>query len=79
MSRLPSPNSLENCDAERTKRNTKLALRENGEASNAAAGTGNHLAANHLAEVIIRGGRGTRVWDVSGNEYIDFLLGSDRC
>ena len=41
-----------------------------------AGGTGNHLASAHLAEVIIRGGRGARVWDESGNEYIDFLLGS---
>ena len=27
-------------------------------------------------EVIIAEGRGGRVWDVSGNEYVDFLLGS---
>ena len=27
-------------------------------------------------DLIIREGRGGRVWDVSGNEYIDFLLGS---
>ena len=54
----------------------ELALRETAKRVMPAAGTGNHLAANHLAEVIIRGGRGTRVWDVSGNEYIDFLLGS---
>ena len=27
-------------------------------------------------DVVIREGRGGRIWDVSGNEYIDFLLGS---
>lgn len=27
-------------------------------------------------DVIIREGKGGRVWDVSGNEYVDFLLGS---
>ena len=27
-------------------------------------------------EVIIASGRGGRVWDVSGNEYVDYLLGS---
>jgi glutamate-1-semialdehyde 2,1-aminomutase len=37
-----------------------------------AGGTGN---APH-ADMLIREGRGGRVWDVSGNEYIDFLLGS---
>lgn len=31
---------------------------------------------NLPAEVIIREGRGGRVWDESGNEYVDFLLGS---
>jgi glutamate-1-semialdehyde 2,1-aminomutase len=27
-------------------------------------------------EIVIAGGRGGRVWDVSGNEYVDYLLGS---
>ncbi|MGH7057122.1 MAG: aspartate aminotransferase family protein [Acetobacteraceae bacterium] len=31
---------------------------------------------NTAHEVIIAKGRGGRVWDVSGNEYVDFLLGS---
>lgn len=31
---------------------------------------------NLPAEIVIREGRGGRVWDESGNEYVDFLLGS---
>lgn len=31
---------------------------------------------NFPADIVIRNGRGGRVWDVSGNEYVDFLLGS---
>ena len=31
---------------------------------------------NASANVIIRRGKGGRVWDVSGNEYVDFILGS---
>ncbi len=31
---------------------------------------------NMASEIIIREGRGGRVWDVSGNEYVDFVLGS---
>jgi glutamate-1-semialdehyde 2,1-aminomutase len=31
---------------------------------------------NMAHEVIIASGRGGRVWDVSGNEYVDYLLGS---
>ncbi len=27
-------------------------------------------------DIVIREGRGGRVWDISGNEYVDFLLGS---
>ena len=27
-------------------------------------------------DIVIREGRGGRVWDVSGNEYVDYLLGS---
>ena len=31
---------------------------------------------NMATDTVIREGRGGRVWDVSGNEYVDFLLGS---
>ena len=31
---------------------------------------------NEYKDVVIREGRGGRVWDVSGNEYVDYLLGS---
>src|SRR3954465_5198544 len=31
---------------------------------------------NVASDIVIREGRGGRVWDVSGNEYVDFLLGS---
>jgi glutamate-1-semialdehyde 2,1-aminomutase len=31
---------------------------------------------NLSADIVVREGRGGRVWDESGNEYIDFLLGS---
>src|SRR5271166_789818 len=31
---------------------------------------------NLALDIVIREGRGGRVWDVSGNEYVDFLLGS---
>jgi len=31
---------------------------------------------NMSGDVVIREGRGGRVWDESGNEYVDFLLGS---
>ncbi|HKU95174.1 MAG TPA: aminotransferase class III-fold pyridoxal phosphate-dependent enzyme [Vineibacter sp.] len=31
---------------------------------------------NMSSEAVIREGRNGRVWDVSGNEYVDFLLGS---
>ena len=31
---------------------------------------------NTPVNVIIRKGRGSRVWDVSGNEFVDYLLGS---
>ena len=31
---------------------------------------------NVAGDIVIREGRGGRVWDVSGNEYVDFLLGS---
>jgi glutamate-1-semialdehyde 2,1-aminomutase len=31
---------------------------------------------NTSQDIVIQAGRGGRVWDVSGNEYVDFLLGS---
>jgi glutamate-1-semialdehyde 2,1-aminomutase len=31
---------------------------------------------NLVEDVILARGRGSRVWDVSGHEYIDYLLGS---
>ncbi len=31
---------------------------------------------NVASDIVIARGRGGRVWDVSGNEYVDFLLGS---
>jgi glutamate-1-semialdehyde 2,1-aminomutase len=31
---------------------------------------------NFAADIVIRAGRGGRVWDESGREYVDFLLGS---
>ena len=31
---------------------------------------------NTAMNVIVREGRGSRVWDVSGNELVDYLLGS---
>ena len=31
---------------------------------------------NLSSNVVIREGKGGRVWDVSGNEYVDYLLGS---
>jgi glutamate-1-semialdehyde 2,1-aminomutase len=45
-----------------------------------AAKAGRYLAGgtlgNLMEEVILARGRGSRVWDVSGNEYVDYLLGS---
>ena len=31
---------------------------------------------NFANDVVIREGRGARVWDENGKEYVDFLLGS---
>src|SRR5215469_13729282 len=31
---------------------------------------------NSVPDIIVREGRDGRVWDESGNEYVDFLLGS---
>lgn len=36
---------------------------------------GGHFG-NLASDLVIREGRGGRVWDVSGNEYVDFMLGS---
>jgi glutamate-1-semialdehyde 2,1-aminomutase len=36
---------------------------------------GGHFG-NMAAEIVIREGRGSHVWDESGNEYVDYLLGS---
>lgn len=45
-----------------------------------AAKAGRYLAGgtlgNLVEDVILARGRGSRVWDVSGHEYIDYLLGS---
>ena len=54
----------------------ELALVEKAKKVMPAGGTGNNTPFAHLTEFIVRGGRGGRVWDESGNEYIDFLLGS---
>ena len=32
---------------------------------------------NMPAEVILRAGKGGRIWDENGKEYVDFLLGSE--
>ncbi len=37
--------------------------------------TGN-LHFNPEQDFLIAGGKGSRVWDVSGNEYVDWLMGS---
>ena len=39
-------------------------------------GTLGNVSAPQEQAIILRGGRGSRVYDVSGNEYIDYLLGS---
>jgi len=39
-------------------------------------GTVGNVTWPHDQALIIREGKGARVWDVSGNEYIDYLLGS---
>jgi glutamate-1-semialdehyde 2,1-aminomutase len=51
--------------------NTERALVEAAHRVLPAGGFGN-LA----SDIVIREGRGGRVWDVSGNEFVDFLLGS---
>lgn len=54
-----------------TKSEAELALIETAKRVLPAGGFG-----NFAADVVIREGRGGRVWDESGNEYVDFLLGS---
>ena len=50
---------------------TELALMQKAKAVLPAGSFG-----NGSGDIIIREGRAGRVWDVSGNEYVDFLLGS---
>ena len=38
-------------------------------------GTGNLTVREDLS-FLVREGRGSRIWDVSGNEYVDWLMGS---
>ena len=38
-------------------------------------GTGNLMVRRDLS-FLVREGRGSRIWDVSGNEYVDWLMGS---
>ncbi|HEY6433284.1 MAG TPA: aminotransferase class III-fold pyridoxal phosphate-dependent enzyme [Acetobacteraceae bacterium] len=57
--------------AERTRSEQEQALAETARRVLPAGSFG-----NMPADVIIREGRAGRVWDMSGNEYVDFLLGS---
>jgi glutamate-1-semialdehyde 2,1-aminomutase len=57
--------------SERTRSEAELALAERARRVLPAGGFG-----NVSFDIVIREGRGGRVWDVSGNEYVDFLLGS---
>ncbi len=57
--------------AERTRSEQELALMETARRVLPAGSFG-----NMPADVVIARGRGGRVWDVSGNEYVDYLLGS---
>ena len=54
-----------------TRSDHELALVEKARQFMPAGGLG-----NTSAEVILRSGQGSRVWDESGNEYIDYLIGS---
>ena len=54
-----------------TRNDQELALVEKARRFMPAGGLG-----NTGAEIIVREGRGSRVWDESGNEYIDYLIGS---
>ncbi len=57
--------------SERMRSEAELALAERARRVLPAGGFG-----NVSFDIVIREGRGGRVWDVSGNEYVDFLLGS---
>ena len=54
-----------------TRNEHELALVEKARQFMPAGGLG-----NTGAEIILRSGKGSRVWDESGNEYIDYLIGS---
>ena len=54
-----------------TRSDHELALVEKARQYMPAGGLG-----NTSAEIILRSGKGSRVWDESGNEYIDYLIGS---
>ena len=54
-----------------TRSDHELALVEKARQYMPAGGIG-----NTSAEIILRSGQGSRVWDESGNEYIDYLIGS---
>ena len=54
-----------------TRSDQELSLVEKARRFMPAGGLG-----NTSADVILRSGQGSRVWDESGNEYIDYLIGS---
>ena len=54
-----------------TRSDHELALVEKARQFMPAGGLG-----NTSSDLIIRSGKGSRVWDESGNEYIDYLIGS---
>ncbi|MGH7154783.1 MAG: aspartate aminotransferase family protein, partial [Acetobacteraceae bacterium] len=56
---------------ERTRRDAEQALMDTARRVLPAGSFG-----NMAADVVIREGRAGHVWDVSGNEYVDYLLGS---
>ena len=39
-------------------------------------GNSGNLHFNPEQDFLVAGGKGSRVWDVSGNEYVDWLMGS---
>ena len=54
-----------------TRSDQELSLVEKARRFMPAGGLG-----NTSADIILRSGQGSRVWDESGNEYIDYLIGS---
>ena len=54
-----------------TRSDHELALVEKARQFMPAGGLG-----NTSADIVLRSGQGSRVWDESGNEYIDYLIGS---